>query len=192
MYIAFEGVDTCGKSTQANLLHQKLKNSILTKEPGGTKVGEQIRELVLHQGVKSKKSELFLFLADRAEHYELVLKPNRDKIVISDRSLISGISYALVNGGDYKKEFLLNLNLFALDNYLPTHLVLLKTNRELIKSRMGSKDSDAIESRGIEYLLKIQSHMLELIDELDINSLVLDATLGIEELHDQIVRFIDD
>ncbi len=192
MYIVFEGIDTSGKSTQAKLLHQKLKNSILTKEPGGTKVGEEIRELVLHKGVKSFKSELFLFLADRAEHYELVLKPNREKIIISDRSFISGISYALANHSELDMEFLLELNQFALDNYLPTHAILLKSNEEILKKRLDVKSQDAIESRGIAYLLKIQENMLKVLEKLNINSLIIDADKDIDEIHNQIVRFIHD
>ena len=191
MYILFEGVDTSGKSTQATLLHNCLKDSILTKEPGGTKLGLTIRDLVLHQGVGSHKSELFLFLADRSEHFKEVILPNLDKSIISDRGLVSGISYALANHKDYDLDFLIDLNSFALDGTLPDKIVLLKTDKELIKSRMSDKKEDMIEKRGIGYLLKIQDLMIKVIEKLDVDFIILDANESIETLHKKIKEFID-
>jgi dTMP kinase len=191
MYILFEGVDTSGKSTQATLLQNYLKDSILTKEPGGTKLGLTIRDLVLHQGVGSHKSELFLFLADRSEHFKEVILPNLDKSIISDRGLVSGISYALANHKDYDLDFLIDLNSFALDGTLPDKIVLLKTDKELIKSRMSDKKEDMIEKRGIDYLLKIQDLMIKVIEKLDVDFIILDANESIETLHKKIKEFID-
>jgi dTMP kinase len=191
MYILFEGVDTSGKSTQATLLQNCLKNSILTKEPGGTSLGLTIRDLVLHQGVGSHKSELFLFLADRSEHFKEVILPNLDKSIISDRGLVSGISYALANHKDYDLDFLIDLNSFALDGTLPDKIVLLKTDKELIKSRMSDKKEDMIEKRGMDYLLKIQDLMINVIEKLDVDFIILDANESIETLHKKIKEFID-
>jgi dTMP kinase len=192
MYIAFEGVDTSGKTTQAKLLHESLKGSILTKEPGGTKIGQEIREMVLHKGVSSHITELFLFLADRSEHYKCVIEPNLEKVVISDRSLVSGIAYAMANHKEYKMEFLEELNRFALKDHLPTHLILLKTDRELILKRLGEKNEDKIEKRGVEYLLRVQEYMIESVERMNINSLIIDASLDIETIHNKIEGFIDD
>jgi len=191
MYILFEGVDTSGKSTQATLLQNCLKDSILTKEPGGTSLGLTIRDLVLHQGVGSHKSELFLFLADRSEHFKEVILPNLDKTIISDRGLVSGISYALANHKDYDLDFLIDLNSFALDGTLPDKIVLLKTDKDLIKSRMSDKKEDMIEKRGIDYLLKIQDLMIKVIEKLDVDFIILDANESIETLHKKIKEFID-
>jgi dTMP kinase len=192
MYILFEGIDTSGKSTQANLLHNSLKNSILTKEPGGTNLGLTIRDLVLHQGVNSHKSELFLFLADRSEHFKEVILPNINKSIISDRGLVSGISYALANHQDYDLDFLIKLNSFALDATLPDKIILLKTDQKLIKLRMSDKKEDMIEKRGIDYLLKVQDLMIEVIERLGVDFIILDANDSIEVLHEKIKEFIDD
>ena len=109
MYLIVEGIDTSGKSTQIELLKKLYPDAITTKEPGGTPIGIKIREMILHEGVNNHKSELFLFLADRAEHYKNIIEPNLDKTIISDRGFISGIAYALANHEDYKKDFLLQL-----------------------------------------------------------------------------------
>ena len=78
MYIIFEGVDTCGKSTQVELLKKHKKDVITTNEPGGTTVGKKFREILLQSDEKlSINAELLLFLADRAEHYKKIIEPNK-------------------------------------------------------------------------------------------------------------------
>jgi len=96
MYIAIEGIDTSGKSTQIQELEKYFQEAIITKEPGATEIGKEIREIVLNAKAKSKKAEFLLFLADRAEHVEEVVEPNLGKMIISDRSAVSGVAYALV------------------------------------------------------------------------------------------------
>ncbi len=189
MYILFEGVDTCGKSTQIELLKKSYKNVIFTKEPGGTKTGEKIREIILNTNVKSKRAELFLFLADRAEHFKEVIEPNQNKIVISDRGFISGIAYSLANENRYK-DFLIKLNRFALKNYFPQKTVFFKTDYETIKKRMKNKKEDMIEKRGIEYLLKVQDIMEELLNELNLEHIVIDAKKNKEEINSIIKGYI--
>jgi dTMP kinase len=188
MYLILEGVDTSGKSTQLELLKQTYPDAKFTKEPGGTNLGTKIREIILHDGVQNHKSELFLFLADRAEHYEMVIKPNKN--IISDRGFISGIAYALANHNDYTLEFLASLNSFALDDMKPDFVILLKTNEELIKNRMQQKSEDMIEKRGIDYLLKVQSLMEDILIELEINHVVIDASNSIDDIHNKIKSFI--
>ncbi len=186
MYLIFEGVDTSGKSTQVELLHKAYPDAIVTKEPGGTKLGVKLREMILHEGVQNHKSELFLFLADRAEHYHEVIKPNQEKLIISDRGFISGIAYALANHPDYDLDFLLKLNRFALDDTLPDLVILLQTNETLIKQRMGEKSEDMIEKRGIDYLLRVQENMVDILKKLNIKYEIYDAAEPIESIHTKI------
>ena len=190
MYVLFEGVDTSGKSTQVDLLHACFPDAIKTKEPGGTALGMTLRELILHQGVHNHKTELFLFLADRAEHYHDIIKPALDKMILSDRGLISGIAYALANHESYEMDFLLTLNRFALDNTLPDKVILLLTNEALIKERLGEKNADFIEQRGMAYLLKIQAIMIEVIEALGIDAIMIDASKSKKEIHQEIKDFI--
>ena len=190
MYVLFEGVDTSGKSTQLDLLHQHYPEAIITKEPGGTALGMTLRELILHQGVHSHKTELFLFLADRSEHYHDIILPHREKMIFSDRGLISGIAYALANHPSYDMDFLITLNRFALDGTLPDKVIYLQTNEALIQERMGEKNEDMIEKRGIDYLLKIQSIMIEVLDTLNIDYITIDASQTKEVIHQKIREFI--
>ncbi len=186
MYLIFEGVDTSGKSTQIALLKEAFPDAIVTREPGGTKLGAQIREMILHEGVASHKTELFLFLADRTEHYHEVVAPNRDRLVISDRGFVSGIAYALANHPEYDPDFLISLNRFALDNTLPDMVILLRTNEALIRRRMGNRREDLIEKRGIDYLLKVQENMIDILKKLNIKYHIYDASEPIEAIHQKI------
>ncbi len=190
MYVVFEGVDTSGKSTQVDLLHTLYPDAIKTKEPGGTKLGITLRELILHRGVNNHKTELFLFLADRAEHYKNILERHHDKMILSDRGLISGIAYALANHEDYEMDFLITLNRFALDDKMPDKVILLLTNESLIRERMGEKNADVIEKRGIAYLLKIQAIMIDILKVLKIEHIMIDASKDKESIHQEIKDFI--
>ncbi len=186
MYILFEGVDTSGKTTQIELLKKVYPNAIYTKEPGGTPLGYELRNILLHRGLNSFQAEMFLFLADRAEHYENIIKPNIDKLIISDRGFISGIAYAITNHPQLDISFLLNLNRFALENTLPNLVILFKTNQALIKQRMGEKKEDSIEKRGLDYLLKVQENMIKVLKNLDINYTIIDSSNSIENIQQQI------
>jgi dTMP kinase len=187
MYVIFEGIDTCGKTTQIELIAQKFNNAIITREPGGTAFGKGIREILLADSLKSKRAELLLFLADRAEHYTQIIKPNSDKLILSDRGFLSGIGYALANG-DFEFEHLLTLNRFALENSLPDLIILFETDMETLKERTQNEDKvlDGIELRGLVYLIEVQQAMKESLLRLDIPYLRIDARANIETIHTKI------
>ena len=190
MYILFEGIDTCGKSTQIELLSQKFNDIVITKEPGGTKFGVKAREILLADSLASKRAELLLFLADRAEHYEEIVEPNKDKVVISDRGFLSGIGYALANG-DFDFEELVSLNNFALSGHFPDKIILFVTTMETLTLRTSEKELDGIELRGLEYLINVQNKMHESLQKLGIDYLEIDATDSIENIHQKIVSYLE-
>ena len=130
MYVIFEGIDTTGKSTQVALFAQRDKTILATKEPGGTPTGLKFREMLLGGELKrSFNAELFLFLADRALHYDSIVKPARtEHVVISDRGFLSGIAYACANHCEVDGEFLLQMNRLALEENYPEKMVLFLTN----------------------------------------------------------------
>ena len=193
MYVIFEGVDTTGKSTQIELFENSFENVTAIREPGGTKLGEKLREIILESEHNiSFNAELFLFLADRAQNFEENIKNNKDKIIISDRGMISGISYALANHPILDKDFLILINKFALEGNLPDKVVLFKTNKELILERLASKSHDNIELRGIGYLLKVQDLMIDVLNSLPIKVLVVDASKSREDIHNTIKDFVYD
>ncbi len=189
MYIAIEGIDTAGKSTQIEALTKHLQDVVVTKEPGGTKSGRQIRQIVLSGEVKSKKAEFLLFLADRAEHIQEVILPNKDKTILSDRSAVSGIAYALASKEMTKKE-LVELNNFATDNIYPDIVFLLWLTPQELHNRLSQKTLDGIEKRGSEYLLDIQNAIKEAANLLGVNLVQIDATLPKEEITKEILRHV--
>ena len=190
MYILFEGIDTCGKSTQIELLAQKFNDIVVTKEPGGTKFGVKAREILLTDSLASKRAELLLFLADRAEHYEEVVEPNKNKVVISDRGFLSGIGYALANG-DFDFDELVSLNKFALNGHFPDKIILFVTNMGTLTLRTSQKELDGIELRGLEYLITVQNKMHESLQKLGIDYLEVDATDSIENIHQKILSYLE-
>ncbi len=189
MYIIFEGIDTCGKSTQIELISKRVESVIITKEPGGTDFGIKIRDIVLSNSLISKRAELLLFLADRAEHYEKIIKPNRDKIILSDRGFLSGIGYALANG-NFNFHYLIELNRFALDGTFPDLIVFFKIDMQTLKIRTNSKELDSIEERGLDYLLRVQDIMISSLKELDIPYITIDASKDIESIYRRITNSI--
>ena len=187
MYLVIEGIDTAGKSTQLDILQQKYPAAVFTKEPGATKIGAELREMVLNGRAKSKMAEMFLFLADRAEHIEEVIIPNKDDMIISDRSLISGIAYAQ----HLPLEVVTSLNLMATNNTLPSHVVLLELSKEELTKRLSAKENDSIESRGIDYLLNIQDRLKQAIKLLELNHIFINASDNISDIAEQIDKFLD-
>ena len=190
MYITIEGIDTAGKSTQIEAVSKSFPNAILTKEPGATEIGKEIREMVLSARAKSKKAEFLLFLADRAEHIKEVIEPNIDtKMIISDRSAVSGVAYAITQG-EISKEELVSLNHFATNRLYPEKVFLLKLTKEALEFRLSQKELDGIELRGSEYLLNIQDAIIEATQLLGLELVEIDATLQREEITSLILEHI--
>ncbi|QOP41337.1 dTMP kinase [Sulfurimonas marina] len=191
MYIAIEGIDTAGKSTQIAALENRFPDAVITKEPGATELGKEIRELVLSARAKSKKAEFLLFLADRAEHLKEVIEPNIDtKMIISDRSAISGVAYALIHN-EIAQEELVHLNNFATNNTYPEKVFLLQLTKEELEFRLSQKELDGIELRGSEYLLGIQNAIIKAAKLLNIELITIDATQSIESITEEILTNIN-
>ncbi|GAA6885804.1 dTMP kinase [Helicobacter pylori] len=188
MYVVLEGVDGAGKSTQVGLLKGRFKNALFTKEPGGTRMGESLRHIALNENI-SELARAFLFLSDRAEHIESVIKPalKEKKLIISDRSLISGMAYSQFSS--------LELNLLATQSVLPEKIILLVIDKEGLKQRLSLKNLDKIENQGIEKLLtiqqKIKAHAYALKEKFGCEVLELDAQKSVGDLHCQIAAFIE-
>jgi dTMP kinase len=190
MYITIEGIDTAGKSTQIAKLSQAFPHAIITKEPGATLIGKEIREMVLSAKTQSKKAEFLLFLADRAEHIKEVIEPNLDKMIISDRSVVSGVAYALIQG-EISQTAILHLNRFATNGIYPEKVFLLKLTKKELEFRLSQKELDGIELRGSEYLLKIQDAIIEASKLLGLELVEIDATKTIDEITNEILKNIN-
>lgn len=193
MYLALEGIDMVGKTTQLALLQEAYPKARFTREPGATILGEKIRELVLGENDFSPKSELLLFLADRAEHAQKVLIPSLEegRDIFSDRSLISGIAYT--NSG-FDMEYLCELNRFAVDNTLPDKAVILTISEEgyLERLKKRGEGEDNIEKRGLAYMMQTQRRFIEAAGMLGIEHIVIDALQTPHTIFDIIKEFIND
>lgn len=156
MFVTFEGLDGSGKSTQAELLAEWLRGEgrtvLATREPGGTPVGEAVRELVLHGDELSPWTEAALFAAARAEHVELAIRPalERGEDVVCDRYLDSSVAYQGIARG-LGEERVLELNLTVTGGLLPDRTFLVLVDPEEAQRR-GGEVRDRIERETAEFM----------------------------------------
>lgn len=169
MYIVFEGVDASGKSTQAHLLANAFKakgiETVITKEPGSPhdRFCEKIRKLVLDPDiVVHENAALLLFLADRAQHIEQVIKPALEagKIVISDRSAVSSLIYYCASREEgwldtEEAEFVINMQKFA-QQIKPDICFITRSANNFSKSVLNDRNTDRIENKGEEFHNRIK------------------------------------
>jgi len=151
VFVTFEGLDGSGKSTQAELLAQALRadgrDVVETREPGGTPLGEQIRELLLNGRDMSAWTEAALFAAARAELVERIIAPALEagKDVVCDRYIDSSLAYQGI-ARDLGVDRVLELNLNATQGLLPDRTVLVLVDPETALARTGARDRIESES----------------------------------------------
>ena len=166
-FITFEGIDGCGKTTQLNMVANMLNDMglkyIITREPGSTDLGLKLREILLHHnGFVAPTCELFLYLADRSQHIETVVKPalNEGKIVLCDRYIDSTVAYQGYGRG-ISIEKLNSLNNIATSSLEPNLTLLFDIDTMSAGERVG-KTKDRLESAGLEFHNKVRMGYLDL------------------------------
>jgi len=166
LFISFEGIDKSGKSSQVKLLAEYLEKMnykvVKTCEPGGTRVGEKIKLILLRPSYRiSGISEFFLYLADRAEHVRQVIKPALEagKIVISDRFSDATVAYQGYGRG-LDIPWIETLNEKATEGILPEVTFLLDINPDLARQR--AKKKDRMEREEIDFHQRVRQGYLEL------------------------------
>lgn len=195
-FLVFEGPDGSGKSTQAKMLAEHLKasgkNILAVREPGGTKTGERIREILLDPKLKmmSAKTELLLFMAARSQLVSEVIRPALEQgtYVISDRFLLSTLVYQGVAGGESIDE-IKNIARIATDNLEPNITFLVDVPTEIGMKRVG-KNKDRMESKGFEFHKKIREGYLSLAEG-EKNTHIIDGTKNISEIHEKIRGIVE-
>ncbi|MDH6238904.1 dTMP kinase [Aurantimicrobium minutum] len=190
LFITFEGGDGSGKSTQAGLLAQWLteqgRTVVRTREPGGSDVGVEIRNLVLHhRGHIDPRSEALLYAADRAHHIATVVRPalERGDVVIQDRYFDSSVAYQGAGRVLDAKE-IRDLSLWATESLLPDVTVLLDLDENVARTRLEAADKpfDRLENEKAEFHSRVRAGFLALAKAEPKRFLVLDATQPIDEL----------
>jgi dTMP kinase len=185
VFVTFEGADGSGKSTQAELLRAALvaegRDVVLTREPGGTELGELIRTLVLDGPDMAPWAEAALFAASRAQHVEEVIRPAlvRGADVICDRYVDSSLAYQGLGRGLGVDE-VLELNLRATGGLLPDTTVLLLLDPETAAVRAG--ESDRLEREGDDFRRSVDLAYRELAERFPARIVTIDGTGGAEEI----------
>jgi len=198
-FIVIEGGDGSGKTTQVELLKKILKRAglkvIYTREPGGTKLGEIIREILLHnKKVKlSPLTEAFLFNASRATWIEKIVKPNilAGKIVLTDRSYPSTYSYQGVAGG-MPIDQIDQLNKIAVSDCTPDLIIIIDLDYKTAKERRlkGGIVADKIESRPKSYQEKVYAGFRQFAKK-HANATLINGRDSVENIHREIIKKIN-
>ena len=190
MFVTFEGLDGSGKSTQAELLRARLEadgeSVVMTREPGGTELGEQIRDLVLHGGHVAPWAEALLYAASRAQHVDEVIRPALDggSWVICDRYVDSSVAYQGV-ARELGLDRVLELNLVAVGGLLPDRTFLLQLDPARVPARVGDK-RDRLEREDDEFYARAAGGYRELAERFPERIVTLDATRPPDELAEEV------
>jgi dTMP kinase len=191
LFIAFEGGDGAGKSTQVALLRDALeavgRTVTVTRQPGGTDLGRQIRDLVLHGDHVAPRAEALLFAADKAHHVDQLIKPAlaAGDVVLTDRYTDSAVAYQGA-GRELGAQEIHDLNMWAVDGVVPDLTVVVDVSAQEGRRRRGEVH-DRLESEQDDFHESIRAHFLAMAQGNPQRYLVVDGTLPPAEIHAQVL-----
>ena len=204
-FITFEGIEGCGKSTQAKKLHEffleKKIEAILTREPGGTKAGELIRKILLDEEIEKLeiKTELLLNFASRIEHVEKLIKPalQKNKTVISDRFFDSTFTYQGSAQGDLNGDLIgLDFDLIdsvkeiSIGNFSPDITFLIDVPIEIAFKRIQNRlENNRYEKLGLDFHQRVRDGFLNLAKK-NPRIKVIDGTKNPQEVFAEIISHL--
>jgi len=197
LFVTFEGADGCGKTTQLNLLKDYLLakgyDVVLTREPGGKGLGEQLREILLnYDGEVSDRCESLLFLADRAQNIDTIVKPaiEQGKIVLCDRHIDSTTAYQ-----GYGRKLDINqinmLNNLATNGLKPDLTLVFDVDIETSMQRVG-KEKDRMESAGRDFFNRVRNGYLEIAKQFPDRIKVINSAKSIEEVQNEVLKIVQE
>ena len=191
-FIAFEGVEGAGKGTQVELAKGFLEglgeDVLVSREPGGTPLGERLRDslLVVHDEPVDARAEALLFAASRAQHVSRVIRPalEEGKIVLCDRFIDSSLAYQGAGRGLGEQD-VLSLNVWATQGLFPDLVVLLHIDPDKSRGRLGP-DPDRIESEDRSFHAKVSEAFVRIADDHPERFVVIDADAPPEVVHERV------
>ena len=193
IFISFEGGEGSGKSTQSKMLKSYLENIgetvTITREPGGTPLGNQLREILLanETGAISPRAEALMYAADRANHVFELIKPALDKgeVVITDRYLDSSVAYQGA-GRVLQPAEVARISRWATENLTPILTIIMDIPASIGLGRLQSQDR--LESEPLAFHERVRQEFLNLANVDPERYFVVDATQSVEAIHDQITE----
>ena len=200
MFITVEGVEGCGKTTILKMVYETLVNQnydiLLTREPGGVKISEQIRGIILDKENKSldDRSEALLFAASRRQLLVEKIWPalKEGKIVLCDRYVDSSLAY---QGGGKKLgiDEVLSINLFATENTLPDLTVLFDIDPELGLKRIAqnsNREVNRLDLQELDFYNRVRNTFLELAKRYPERYVIVDASLPMDEVYKKVLEVV--
>jgi len=196
VFITFEGGDGSGKTTQIELLKSWLEERghtvVVTREPGGTDLGNELRDIILHRkGFIAPRAEALLYAADRAHHIHTLVAPalERGDVVVQDRYLDSSVAYQGA-GRVLDPTEVRDVSLWATENLMPHLTILLDVPADVAKQRQDSDERayDRLEAEAEDFHQRVRESYQRLADAEPERFVILDGTEGIEEIHHQITQ----
>jgi len=195
-FITFEGIDGCGKSTQVKKLveffNKTKKTAIFVREPGGTQISEEIREILLNRHLEdiSDRTEALLMTGSRSQLTHEIIIPNLNKglHVLADRYSDSTLAYQ-GGGRQIDIEWLIRLNQFATYNIEPNVTFYIDVLPEEALKRKN-QEKDRIEMAGIELQSRVRNAYLELAKRFQSRYIIIDGHDSIDNIHDVIINHI--
>jgi len=196
MFVAIEGADGTGKTTQVERLCHWLESKghsvVRCRDPGGTSLGEAVREILLHREsiALDPRAESLLYMASRAQLVAEVIRPaiEAGHVVVSDRFLLSNIAYQGYGFG-LPVEILRQIGLFATGGVLPDMTIILDMPVAESLQRI-QRSPDRLEARGIQYLERVRDGFLQEAARFADRIIVVRADRDPDEVHESIVRIV--
>ncbi len=194
-FITFEGCDGCGKSTQLKMLSEYLTNTgvphIFTREPGGGKISEAIREILLNgkNAEMTDECEALLYAASRVQHLRDRVDPalEEGKLVICDRYVDSSLAYQGY-GRNLGVDFIGKINAYALENYLPDVTIFIDLTPEAaFKRKHGADENDRLEQAGMAFHKRVYEGFKTLAQENPDRYVCIDGTQTPDEIFAEVV-----
>jgi dTMP kinase len=200
LFLTFEGGDGSGKTTQINRLVTWLESRgrtvVLTREPGGTDLGVELRNIVMHRkGFIAPRAEALLYAADRSHHIHTLVRPalERGDIVVQDRYLDSSVAYQGA-GRILDPDEVRELSLWGTERLMPDLTVLLDVPATVAKARQAAEDRDydRLEAEAEDFHTRVRESYLALAEAEPERFLVVNGELPIEEIHQVIITRVSD